>query len=252
MNALPAMRRAASDAACSAARRPAAAARLAAAKTALRALARARRSAWTAARTRTAARAIQRAVLRLPEWEAARCVCLYLARPVEADTRRLLAACRRANQRVLVPAFRAAAGAYGLAWLGPRARLAPGRGGVAEPVRPRWAPRAARADLAVVPGLAFDCAGGRLGYGRGHYDRLLAAPTLRGALKVGLAFAGQIVSRVPMGPRDVRLDVIVTETAVFRRLAGRSRLGRRRAAAVTATPRTHRAPRLGRGGRSAP
>ena len=71
---------------------------------------------------------------------------------------------------------------------------------------------AADLDCLVVPGLAFDRAGGRLGHGGGHYDRLLAGP--RG-LTVGLAREDQCVASVPCGPGDIRLDFIVTEEAVY-------------------------------------
>jgi 5-formyltetrahydrofolate cyclo-ligase len=69
-------------------------------------------------------------------------------------------------------------------------------------------------NLILTPVLAFDRAGGRLGQGGGHYDRTLAK--LRGQRPVfvlGVAFAGQEVEVVPMGPHDQRLDAIVTETA---------------------------------------
>ncbi len=68
-------------------------------------------------------------------------------------------------------------------------------------------------DFFAVPGLAFDLAGGRLGHGRGYYDRLLgrARPD---ASRTALAFECQIVDRVPMTATDLRVDRIVTEVAV--------------------------------------
>jgi 5-formyltetrahydrofolate cyclo-ligase len=65
----------------------------------------------------------------------------------------------------------------------------------------------------LVPLLAFDRAGRRLGYGGGYYDRTLA--TLPGAVAVGCAYACQEVREVPAGPLDVRLDAIVTERGVI-------------------------------------
>jgi 5-formyltetrahydrofolate cyclo-ligase len=67
-------------------------------------------------------------------------------------------------------------------------------------------------DLFILPLVAFDRTGGRLGQGGGYYDRTLAA--LRGRLRpafVGLAFAGQEVSRVPVDAHDQKLDGILTE-----------------------------------------
>ncbi len=61
----------------------------------------------------------------------------------------------------------------------------------------------------LVPLLAFDRRGGRLGYGAGYYDRTLSLLSPRFAL--GCAFAAQEVPEVPMGPHDVRLDAVATE-----------------------------------------
>ena len=63
----------------------------------------------------------------------------------------------------------------------------------------------------VVPGLAFDRDGGRIGWGRGYYDVTLAkAP---GALRIGIAFDCQLVDHVPRDPHDVAMNIIITEVA---------------------------------------
>lgn len=64
-------------------------------------------------------------------------------------------------------------------------------------------------DWALVPGLAFDAAGGRLGRGRGYYDRAFAGAS--GPVLVGVGFARQLVARVPCDSRDRAMDAIVTE-----------------------------------------
>jgi 5-formyltetrahydrofolate cyclo-ligase len=69
-------------------------------------------------------------------------------------------------------------------------------------------------DFLLVPLLAFDRTGARLGYGGGYYDRTLAALPLAGRL--GLAYAAQEVAEVPVGPHDVRLPAIATELGVIR------------------------------------
>jgi 5-formyltetrahydrofolate cyclo-ligase len=177
---------------------------------------RARRRRLAPAFIRTASARIQRAVLGLPEWQASRSVCLYLALPGEVQTGQLLRACWKSGKRVLVPALRPACRRYALAQLRPDEPLRAGRWNVPEPARPRWMP-SGKADCVVVPGLAFDRRGGRLGHGGGHYDRLLVGAALRRAFKAGLALECQVTARVPMQKRDIRMDAVVTEKAIYRR-----------------------------------
>ena len=84
-------------------------------------------------------------------------------------------------------------------------RVSPGREGIRKGL-----------DLVVVPGLAFDAAGRRLGQGHGYYDRFLFG--LGGtAVTVGLAFSWQLVPEVPVDAWDVPVDVVVTENGVVER-----------------------------------
>lgn len=71
--------------------------------------------------------------------------------------------------------------------------------------------------LLIVPLVAFDRRGTRLGHGGGYYDRTLAALRAKGPVHaVGLAYAAQEAERLPAGPHDARLDAIVTEAGVIR------------------------------------
>ncbi|WP_437188158.1 5-formyltetrahydrofolate cyclo-ligase [Planctomicrobium sp. SH668] len=71
-----------------------------------------------------------------------------------------------------------------------------------------------RIDLAIIPGVAFDRRGGRLGHGRGYYDRLI--PHLRSdCIKVGLAYSRQIVRKIPMEEHDQRMDLVITEDEII-------------------------------------
>ena len=69
-------------------------------------------------------------------------------------------------------------------------------------------------DFALVPGVVFDVEGGRIGYGAGYYDRLLAECADRTALVAG-AFELQVVDVVPMVEHDRRVDRVVTEHRVY-------------------------------------
>ncbi len=87
--------------------------------------------------------------------------------------------------------------------------MLPGAFGVLEPASSAAAATQAF-DLMIVPGIAFDLAGNRLGYGKGYYDRWLA--TRRPLVTVGLAFELQIVRNLPAETHDQQLDFIATET----------------------------------------
>lgn len=94
----------------------------------------------------------------------------------------------------------------------PGAALVPGAFGTLVPEGPEVVPQ-----VLVVPLLAFDRRGYRLGYGGGYYDRTLAALRAAGpCTAIGYAFAAQEVAEVPTEPTDARLDLIVTEAGVIR------------------------------------
>ena len=91
----------------------------------------------------------------------------------------------------------------------PAAELTRGAFGVREPSPTLAAIAIERIDAFLCPGLAFDGHGGRLGRGRGYYDRMLAGAR-PGALKVGVCFSKQLVADTFPEPHDVRMDVVVS------------------------------------------
>ncbi|CAN5520118.1 MAG: 5-formyltetrahydrofolate cyclo-ligase [Actinomycetota bacterium] len=92
--------------------------------------------------------------------------------------------------------------------------LRPGTWGILEPRGDLPKIRISEVDFALIPGVAFDGKGGRLGYGGGFYDKLLANLDERPELVAG-AFGVQIVAEVPKEPHDIALDLTVTETSCF-------------------------------------
>ena len=70
-------------------------------------------------------------------------------------------------------------------------------------------------DLVVIPGVAYDSAGNRIGYGGGYYDRLLSQ-TEKKLLVVAPAFEEQIVDQIPAEEHDVKVDIIVTDKRILR------------------------------------
>lgn len=152
-----------------------------------------------------AAEAIQRRLMAEDWWAAAFHVGIYRSKANEPSTEALLEDLQMRGARVAVPMRRGAEYAWG--WVAADTRWRTGANGIPEPVD---AAEALARDLrvVVVPGLAFDAQGGRLGHGRGHFDRLLAQCE---ALRVGLCFENRLVGSVPMESHDVRMDVVTTE-----------------------------------------
>lgn len=159
--------------------------------------------------------AITAALLDLPEFQQAREVAIFLSLPRELETGPIIAACHRLGKRVCVPAWDPESRAYAFARLRPEAGVVPGPHGVPEPAH-REPIDPQQIDLVVVPGLAFDRRGGRLGYGGGYYDRML--PTCRAdCFKVGVAYAWQVVeTELPLRAHDARVDRVITDLAPFR------------------------------------
>jgi len=134
---------------------------------------------------------------------------LYAAKGSEVDTSLIDAAARGRGLEVVYP--RVVGDELPLAFHRVRIdELVASRFGLREPRAE--VPGVALADIAafVVPGLAFDRGGGRIGWGRGHYDATFAAAS-PGALRIGLAFECQLIERVPREPHDVLVNNIITE-----------------------------------------
>ena len=92
--------------------------------------------------------------------------------------------------------------------------LRPGHFGVPEPPQDLLLPHWPDLDLILVPGLAFDRIGNRLGWGKAYYDRLLAALPSR-TLRVGAAYAFQRLDSLPCEPHDQRMDLLLTPDGWF-------------------------------------
>lgn len=131
----------------------------------------------------------------------------------EIDDRPLLAALARAGRTVALPRMESRNGpARFIGWRGTETLTADAFGVPSPP--------ADGADLSprlfLVPLLAFDRAGRRLGQGGGHYDRIISLYRAHGAIAVGLAYAEQEMDVVPTGPHDAYLDWVITQKEAIR------------------------------------
>ncbi|HEX3574331.1 MAG TPA: 5-formyltetrahydrofolate cyclo-ligase [Rhodopila sp.] len=127
----------------------------------------------------------------------------------EIDLRPLLHALHERGNRVALPVTPRRGEPLTFRGWKPGDVLVPERFGTMRPIGDVLVP-----DMLLIPLLAFDAAGGRLGYGGGFYDRTL--PALPNRLRLGCAFAAQQVDAVPVGPYDIRLDAVATESGIIR------------------------------------
>lgn len=155
--------------------------------------------------------AICERVCAMPIYQSATAVHCYLPIRSEVDTWPLIANAVAHSKQVAVPLVTPDAAEIGHGWLDSLDALETGAFGIRQPRNPRAVPPGAWS-LVIVPLLAFDRRGYRLGYGKGHYDRMLAS---HASTTIGVAFAAQEVAQVPTEPHDVRLDWIVTEAEVI-------------------------------------
>lgn len=167
-----------------------------------------------------ASAAVSRTVLELPEFTYARRILFYSALPDEVDVGSLMDETLSSGREVLLPITDRERHELRFASVeDPLRDLVEGAYGILEPREGLPLADTSHIDLVLVPGRAFDRAGHRLGRGAGYYDGFLARlkPFGRGGpMKLGIAFACQIVERVPSGPRDVRVDAVATELEVIR------------------------------------
>ncbi len=153
----------------------------------------------------------------LPEFRSAQTILFYVHTGSEVRTQPLLRQILAGSQCLLVPychgrdlkLFRLEA------W----EELALGTFGILEPrselrLLPEKEVSIQEVDVAVVPGVAFDPRGGRLGHGQGYYDRLLAQARPETVL-IGLAYQCQIYPQLPVLPTDVSMNQVITELNVY-------------------------------------
>jgi 5-formyltetrahydrofolate cyclo-ligase len=145
-----------------------------------------------------------------PRWQQARSVLFFAPMPGELDVWPLMEAALLGGKGVALPRFVPAAGRYVACQVrDPGTDVCSGHFGIREPAA--WCEQLemSRFDLLLVPGVAFDLQGHRLGRGKGYYDQLLEH--VRGTT-CGVGFDEQMVLEIPVEPHDQRLNCILTPT----------------------------------------
>lgn len=145
-----------------------------------------------------------------------RIVMLYVNAANEVATGNIIRRAYDFNKIVLLPAFDPVKSTMKPMKVDhPDKDLTPGPRGILEPNPSRCKPVPLDCiDIAIIPGIAMDEKGGRIGSGNGYYDRLIPDLPMT-TRKVGLVFEGQLVPQVPMEAHDKHVDIIITEKRVI-------------------------------------
>jgi 5-formyltetrahydrofolate cyclo-ligase len=171
----------------------------------------ARRRTLAASEVRVASLLIQQAFIASAEFVNARVMALYAPIHNEVDTAEVFIEALAAIKTVLYPAV----SGDGLRFrrvIAPE-QLQKGTFGILEPDASCDAYDPCEADLIVLPGVAFDTKGKRIGYGKGYYDKALHSLEGRGKL-IGFCYDFQLVDDIAGEPHDVKMDLLITEKRV--------------------------------------
>lgn len=181
-------------------------------KTQLRKTCLARRDALSQSDIRDKSRAIHERLSAIAEFRNAKQFLCYVSKDNEVDTLTLIGSLLTEGRSVLVPIVEQD-GTLQWSRLESLDELEPGAFGVPEPrAECRRLVNAAHDALVIVPCVAFDSSGHRLGYGKGYFDRFLERHRGR---TVGLAFETQKIEHLPVEEHDVPLDIVLTESGCY-------------------------------------
>ena len=186
-------------------------------KRVLRRAMRDRRAALAPQERADRSRQAARRLVEMPELAGARAVAGFWAIRSEIDPAEALAEVGRRGGTVVYPRVSARQPRLRFHWVAGPEELRPGAYGILEP--PEACPEVPPQDLDVIllPGLAFDPAGRRLGYGGGYYDEVGGLVRREGrAVLLGVGFDFQVLDRCPAGEGDVTIDGVVTDARVVR------------------------------------
>jgi len=154
-----------------------------------------------------ASRAIYEKLIAMEVFQKAQCIGAFLSLPTEVHTNEIIHACWEQGSTVCVPYYIPEKKYYGMSRLDPSAPIQMKKWNVREPENPDPVDPG-QLDLILVPAMAFDVHGVRLGHGGGHYDRLLL--NVKG-FRLGIAFQDQVVDELPREPHDQCVQAILTE-----------------------------------------
>ncbi len=171
---------------------------------------RAKRRALTAAEVAEKSAAICEKLFNLKEFNTNGAAAVYVSSFNEPQTDAVIKRLRGEGRRAAVPVTDVQSGTLTLAEI--TESMKKGAYGIPEPTE-IIPVSIEETEIILVPGLAFDKTGARMGFGKGYYDKLLQTAK---ATKIGLCYDFQLLEKIPSEPHDVPMDVIITEKRVQR------------------------------------
>jgi 5-formyltetrahydrofolate cyclo-ligase len=147
-------------------------------------------------------------IINCPWFLEAKVIFSYVSFEKEVDTHRIIKHAFSLGKKVCVPKVISRAKGMKALYIESLEELTKGKMGILEPSESKEALAIDDIDMAIVPGVAFDNSGGRLGYGGGFYDRFFIDAKVK---KIALAYEFQILKAVPKEKHDILMDKIITE-----------------------------------------
>lgn len=181
-------------------------------KAAMRSRIVAKREAMPSSKVKQSSQAICSKLLDLPEIRKSSNIGIYLPIKNEVSVESLLDPLSSSGKKVFAPMV-ALKGGMRFALLSSLDETTIGSYGIRVPTAKVVAEEDA-IDVLIVPGIAFDLRGFRLGWGKGHYDQFLSRNTQ--AVKIGVAYDFQIVEKIEEQSHDIKMDFVVTEKRLLR------------------------------------
>lgn len=157
---------------------------------------------------------IKKRLTELKEFKDAEVILLYASFRSEPDTHGLIKECLLAQKRVFLPRVNKEKKELEIREINSLDQLKKGHWGIPEPDEDSPLRDINEAELIIVPGVAFDRRGGRIGYGAGYYDKLLSGLD-KTIPVIAIAYDEQIMEEIPLEPHDKRVDLVITDREVI-------------------------------------
>lgn len=154
---------------------------------------------------------IRQRLFRVECVKSAETICTFISAFKEPDTVETIKELWKQGKKVVVPITDIESGTLSLSYISSMDDMTKGAYSILEPKTVHTADET-NIDVILVPGLAFDRNGGRMGFGKGYYDRLLENSK---AVKIGLCYDFQILEKIPTESHDVPMNFIITEKEIL-------------------------------------